>query len=271
MNLRELQLKELNILEHVLNICESNNILYFMLSGTLLGAVRHKGFIPWDDDIDLGMPREDYERFILIAQKDLPEFLRIQNFKINKNYRKYYSKIEDIRYSVRRDDALDINNCCIWIDIFPLDGMPSNFLKKNLHMLSLLYRRLLHTYSLYNQVINFKKKRKFLEKFLIKIGGVIVRYIKFNPDKHLYHIDSLLKKYPYEQSEYIVNFTGAYKFKEMFPRSYYKRGMMYDFEHLKLRGPVEYDKILTQQYNDYMTPPSEKDRVWHSIIFEDNN
>ena len=79
--LRQLQLYELNLLKTFADICEKNNLRYYMIGGTILGAVRHKGFIPWDDDIDIGMPREDYIRFLEIAQKSLPHQYKILNYK----------------------------------------------------------------------------------------------------------------------------------------------------------------------------------------------
>ncbi|GHV05523.1 phosphorylcholine transferase LicD [Spirochaetia bacterium] len=271
MTIRELQLIELDILKQVIAVCRENNISYFMLGGTLLGAVRHKGFIPWDDDIDIGMPRDDYERFIEIIHDALPEYLKLQYFKDDIEYHKYSIRVIDKRYKVRRNDYSNEIESYIWIDIFPLDGMPSSNIKKRLHIFRPLFVRLLYAYSNFNLLVNMKRRRKIFEMVLVRIGMFITKIIKFDKRKQLYRIDRLLKKYTYNDSGYVGNFMGAYKSKELFPKIYYQDGAMYDFEDIKLRGPIEYDKILIQMYGDYMTPLPPEERFSHSIILDEAN
>ena len=105
MTLRELQLKELDILKQTIQIIENHDLSYFALGGTLLGAVRHKGFIPWDDDVDICMSRPDYEKFLEYAQKELPENLELGYFKTNPNHQKYCARIIDKNTTVKRSDA----------------------------------------------------------------------------------------------------------------------------------------------------------------------
>ena len=99
LNLRDAQIIMLNILKEIDKICKKHNLIYFLDGGTLLGAVRHKGFIPWDDDVDIGMPREDYRKFLKIAQKELPDYLFLQTFETDKYYDIYQvpSKVRDNR------------------------------------------------------------------------------------------------------------------------------------------------------------------------------
>ena len=91
--LRKLQMVTLDIIKLFADICEKHNLKYFMVGGTMLGAIRHKGFIPWDDDVDMGMPRPDYERFMKIVHKELPEGYSFLNYKQNKEYKRYFSRI----------------------------------------------------------------------------------------------------------------------------------------------------------------------------------
>jgi lipopolysaccharide cholinephosphotransferase len=265
MNLRELQLAELDILKRVLFFIKDNNLSYFILGGTLLGAVRHKGFIPWDDDIDIGMPREDYELFVQNIKNSLPEFLQIRNFKDDPLYDQYVTRIEHKYIVLKRDDAREVKETFLWIDIFPLDGMPSGKIKQKVHMFRLLLRRLLLQYSKFKKGVNVKKRRSLFEKLLIICGHAITVFFKPNTRKQLFVIDHLLKKYPYNSSDYLVNFMGAYKFKEMFPQTYYGNGSPYQFEDIEVCGPVEYDKILSQMYGNYLEFPPEKERFSHSI------
>lgn len=271
MKLREIQLQELKILKEFLEICKKYNLNYYMLGGTFLGAIRHKGFIPWDDDIDIGMPRPDYESFLRFAKTELKDPYELKSFTTDENYYHYTLRIINKNILITRDDALDKKKDYIWIDIFPLDGMPNRVIIRGFHKFNLLFHRLLLQYSKFNTGVNMKKKRSLLEAFLIKIGFVLSKIMHFNVKKRLMAIDKLLKKYNYNESKYVVNFMGAYKFKEMFPKKYYDKPIEYDFENLKLIGASEYDKILTQMYGNYMKPPAQNQRFSHSIKTEDNN
>ena len=101
-NLRKLQLAELEIIRVFIDICEREHLRYYMIGGTMLGAVRHRGFIPWDDDVDIGMPREDYDRLfdLLAGGEGLPEHFEYLNFKIKEDYNRYFSRIVDNRVRV---------------------------------------------------------------------------------------------------------------------------------------------------------------------------
>lgn len=268
MELRDLQLQELDILRECLKIINKYNLRYYMLGGTFLGAIRHKGFIPWDDDIDIGMPRPDYESFIKVAQKELPDFLKLVSYKNDSDYKKYFIKILNKNVKFVREDTIKQEETNLWIDIFPLDGMPNNILVRKLHSYRLLFRRLQFQYSVFEKGVNIRKKRPLHEMLLIKLGYVYTRIFHLNVDKQLNKLDHLLMKYRYDESKFVVNFMGAYKFKEMFPKEYYANPVEYDFEDMKLYGASEYDKILTQMYGEYMKPPAQNQRFSHSIRME---
>lgn len=197
-DIKIIQDKILSILKEFINICEENNLTYYALGGTLLGAVRHKGFIPWDDDIDIGMPREDYEKFKKIASNVLPE-----NYKFlsedTLNYKKAFSVIRDDSTKIIMNYSKEELVESLWIDIFPLDGMPSNALKKKIHSLRYLYARMMVQLSQFNSLVNQKKEnRPFIEKIIIafanavnieKIISVVV------PKKRKYYIETLYSHY----------------------------------------------------------------------------
>ena len=124
-----LQEKELDMVKEFLKICEKHNLKYFMAGGTFLGAVRHKGFIPWDDDVDLGMYRDDYEKFLDIAKRELPYPYEVHTYRNCKEHHYYFSHIIDVRYKVRRMGSLDKREEYVWIDIFPYDGLPKGKIK----------------------------------------------------------------------------------------------------------------------------------------------
>ena len=124
---------QLAMLDEVERICRKYGLRYFADSGTLIGAVRDKGYIPWDDDIDLAMLREDYERFVKVAPRELGEGLKLQTVYTEENYLRGHAQIRDGRTTgYNEEDARAGYNCGIFIDIFPLDGMPDGKLAARL-------------------------------------------------------------------------------------------------------------------------------------------
>ena len=120
--MNDLQKCQLNILKDFIKVCEKNNLRYYLVSGTCLGAVRHQGFIPWDDDIDVGMPREDYNKLITL-QKDFNERYFIQTYKTDKKYLYNFAKIRDSETTYIENNFMTTQiNHGVWLDVFPLDG-----------------------------------------------------------------------------------------------------------------------------------------------------
>ena len=274
-----LQKAELDILKQVLVLCQKHNIEYYILGGTLLGAVRHKGFIPWDDDIDIGMKRDEYERFIEIAKKELPSNLILDYYKEHKgekDYSSYYMvRIENTKVKMKCTMAKQERIINSWIDVFPIDGLPNNKIKKFFHKLKLLYLRMTIRYSQYSKLVTQNEKKKdFFVRMLIKLGRIIDFEKIFNKDKELEKLDKTLKKYNPKDCDEIINFAGAcksYRFIEIFPKKIYDELAEYDFEDIKLVGPKDYNAVLSHQYGDYMTLPKEEDRNKHNteVIYEE--
>ena len=265
MTLHEMQMVELDIAKVFLRICDKYKLHYYMLGGTLLGAVRHRGFIPWDDDIDLGMPRPDYEKFMSIVENEIPENYGLKTFLNSDTFIKYHSRLENRDFEFESSSYGVSRRMFAWIDIFPLDGMPRNKFLFLFHKLHLLYLRAMTQLSQFEECIDFtNKNRPWFEKTLIWAGKYLGFGRRNDPKKIMLKLDKTLKKYSYVDSKYLVNFMGAYKFREMFDKEKYKDGVMYDFEDIQLCGPVDYDFVLKQLYGDYMTPPSDKDKNRHN-------
>ena len=267
-DLSEIQVVIWNIAKYIKMYLDNNKIEYYMLGGTLLGAIRHKGFIPWDDDIDIGIPRKQYEEFINNVQKSLPEYLKLQTFRNEKSHHYYFARIVDTRHTVKRTGSIKERKEDVWVDIFPLDGMPNKYIERKIHMIKLLFTRMMYHISCFDKVNLKRPNRPLSERIIIKI--VEITKLGRNADmyKWLEKIDSTLKKYPYDSSNWVINFMGQYKFKEMFPKSYYGKGKLYSFEDSELPGPVDADAVLAQMYGDYMTPPEECNRNAHAVEYE---
>ena len=239
------------------NYCKKNNLKYYMIGGTFLGSIRHKGFIPWDDDMDIAMPREDYEEFLKKYPQD--KYL-ILNYKTHPEYKYYISKLCSKKYVIKEKTGNTVN---LFVDIFPIDGMPNNKLLKKIHCLRILYHRMKLSFF-YNDTIDKNKKRKFYEKILIVLATRIPFKKLINPSKEKYKIDKLLMKYSFYKSNYSGTIMGAYREREIVKTKLFGQPTLYKFEDTKLYGPERFDEYLTHIYGDYMSlPPKEKQICGH--------
>ena len=121
--LEELHQIELDMLKEIDRICRRENIQYYLAGGTLLGAVRHKGFIPWDDDIDIAMARDEYERFLKVMKKERHPYLKIFAMEFDKEYQYTFAKVVDTRTRLIEEIGKDLPDMGVFIDIFPIDGL----------------------------------------------------------------------------------------------------------------------------------------------------
>lgn len=265
-HLNDTQRYILYVLREVTRVLEELNIPYFMQGGTMLGAIRHGGFIPWDDDVDLGIPRADYDRMLKEVAARLPENLELRTYDDETNHHYYFARIVDKRYQIRRMGSIEERLENIWVDLFPLDGMPNGFISRQWHKIRLLVTRLKFHLSCFEKVNIKRPGRPLVERIIIRFAMITHVGSWWNTRKQLDKLDRLLKKYPPEKSRYFVNFTGqtSFKFNEMFKKEIYGQGKAYPFEDMVLIGPEQYDPYLKSLYGDYMTPPKETDRNAHA-------
>lgn len=258
-----IQSKIIELLRLFIDVCENNDLTYYALGGTLLGAVRHKGFIPWDDDIDLGMPRADYERFKQIANEQFNgkyQFLSEDT----PGYRKAFSVIRDTSTRIMMNYSNVEQEESLWIDIFPIDGLPSKGIKKKIHEKRYLYRRMMVQLSQFNSIVNQNKAdRPWHEKLIIKIANHLKIENILSFEKQQYKYLKTIKKYSVTEG-YAGNFTGAYKLRELVPSDYFGKPTKLYFEGVELKCPNKYKDYLKAIYGeDYMTPPPIEQRVPH--------
>lgn len=271
--LRQTQLAELNILKEVVRICDKYGLTYYLSGGTFLGAVRHKGYIPWDDDTDIRMPRPDYERLLTVLKDELDAPYKVDHFLAGNNTKRfpyYFCSVNDPRILLHSTRSMAGEDRCAWIDIFPIDGMPKNVVRNKLRQLRLLYGRLRFQISVFDTIVDLKKiGRPAYEKILIKILTHIPLQKIFNYDKAWIKLDKALKAYPYDKAEYVLNIMSSYKLKDMMKKTVYGKGASYQFEDAYFNGAEDYDTFLTHLYGDYMKCPPENERNKHSteVIF----
>lgn len=255
--MNELQKKLLEILVPAVEICNKLDLKYYLVCGSALGAAKYQGFIPWDDDMDIGLPRADYERFLQEAPALLPEGLFLQNYRTDPAFPHCFSKLRNsnttlIEYGV---EHLDINHG-IYIDIFPLDGYPAQKWKQTLFDLRKKVFRWKQCCALGK---NWKPKVEIRNKVFRLLG-----YHK-RTAKTLAQMDKLFSRYSPDTSEVWCNHGNWQGKREYAPRWHYGAGTELTFEGLTVRVPENYDAYLTQKYGDWRSdPPKEKQASHHS-------
>ena len=262
--LRKLQLLELKILLEFKRICEKHNIQYFLLWGTLLGAVRHQGFIPWDDDIDVGMLRSEYVKFLTICNEELSQEYFLQTFESDSGYANSFAKLRlngtEAPESVN-DDKL--NHKGIWIDIFPLDHVPNNYLFQKIHIFRL--RALSQMcYIKYGYTI---KPTKLIRKVL-HLG---LRFFSavFSKTQAIEMREKLLQKYNSRRTDYyIVSSLYLERYSGILPccipSKIFDQFSELEFEGIRFPVPAGYVTYLECVYGDYMRLPPEHERIKHT-------
>lgn len=252
----------LDMLSELHRICEDNGLTYYLTGGTLLGAVRHKGFIPWDDDIDVLMPRSDYQKLLSLSDFFFSnsDFGIVDLFK-TPNYIYPYAKLVHNR-TIAEEFVDNKTHFGIWIDIFPLDNMSDN--RKDAE--SLFYK--IKKYRNFLQVKNVKNSndRVFYKTLALTVGKIsTIFYSRFSILKK---IDSLCRSYEStKMSKYVcVSSVGTYGIKEIMESDLYLKAVPLEFEGRIFNAPVGYINILSNFYGDFMKlPPKEKQVTHHSF------
>ena len=255
-DLNELKSIELEIMKKIHYFCVENDIKYFLSYGTLIGAIRHKGFIPWDDDIDILLPRPDYNKFVeLFPKYAVDNDIYLTNNKTNPVLIRPYSKVCDARTVQYEPKYKDPDPRGVFVDVWPLDGLPKNPIKRFFYT-KIMYIKYVHMMaSLTN--IDYIPKKNIFKRFLIKLFNK-TNYVKL-VDKY----DKYIRKYDYDNSKYIV--SSAVK-AMVLKKELFDTGRLIDFEDTKFYIPSGYDRYLRKFYGDYMTPPPIDKQVPHHVI-----
>ena len=250
--LRKLQLIELNIIEEVERICKKNNITFYLGEGTLLGAIRHNGFIPWDDDLDILMLRDDYEKFLKIAPKEIDSKFEVQHSTLIHNYWSPFIKIRllDTSFFTQSHISHITDHNGPLLDIFPIDNVPKqDSLKQKMQAYKIKYYRGIITHGL-----KLREPKTNIEKIIRILSSF------YNIEKVHKKLDKTFKIYNNKNNKFTVNLASYYNYKKQtFPKEYYGKPRLIKFESKLRPVPKEAEKILTTIYGDYMIlPPEEK-------------
>lgn len=259
MTIKDIQQISLDILKEVHEICVKNDIKYTLFGGTLIGAIRHKGFIPWDDDLDIALPREDYNRFI-------------EKYKSQRGYKLFCREIQGGETKIAYARICEMNRTMstdthypwtsestgVWIDVFPLDGAYDDYRKatKQTERIYKIWKR--GTYRRHKLTYYIFDKKCSLKYRLYLIAMKLLTY--FLPEEYDDHI-SLIKELPFNTSRYYSQFSWPnWKMREYYPTSALSSFVLVPFEDCEFYVMAGYDGALRSKYGDYMKLPPESER-----------
>ena len=248
--LKRIQEQELILLKECIKLCEDNNIEYFSLGGTLLGAVRHQGFIPWDDDLDLGIPRKYYDKLIKLLS-DNDEVVLEKNI-INLNV---------LQYKKKENIQIGSESYSVYIDLFPLDGVPNGKIARKVFLTKFLLYSVLYKFSIVD-------KLNIVDRGFV--GNLVVDLMKKSKINKILSSERIVEKlhkiaatYSFDDSEFVGNILGRYREKEIVSKKIFGNSKLLKFEDIEIRSPEDYDGYLKHIYGDYMKLPKEEDRIAH--------
>lgn len=268
-NMEEKQIL-INLFKKFIQICQTHNLSYYCIGGTLLGAVRHQGMIPWDDDIDVLMPREDYDKFLRL---DYSAYNGVEVITMHNNPQYYlpFSKFCDAQTTILEyaDIPVILGS---FIDIFPLDGAHhhSGGIAKDL----LQYRRLAN--KLFVESKYFKENIKSFFKRILNFqlrtawNEMTLSFSKASKrDNIVRSLENVMRRYDYNTSAVVGNYGGMLGIKEFWDKKHFESYILQNFEGIQVRIPIGYNVILTQMYGNYMElPPQEKRVTHHNVAYK---
>lgn len=256
-DIRPLQLRVLEILLAVDKACKTHGLRYYIVAGTLLGAVRHKGFIPWDDDLDIAMPRADYDKLIAHCKEYLPAQFEMICGENDAVYPLPFAKIQDAHTTIIERMHLRYLGG-IYIDVFPLDGVPSNSLSRRWHFIKYEY----YKHCLYLCCRDPYKHGHGPSSWV----PLLVQKI-YNHQELFRKMRKLQTEVDYDSSDMVVDHDDGLR--GVMPRTVFGTPTPIMFEGKEVMGIEQADRYLSQKYGDYMTIPPHNDQRQHNFHYLD--
>ncbi len=253
-DIRILQRKIIGNLEAIDTVCREHGLRYYLWAGTMLGAVRHKGFIPWDDEMDICIPRPDYEQLISHWREWLPQPYEVIAPETDPTYPYPFAKIEDASTTVlERPDFKFLEG--IYIDVFPIDGAPADEQKRKSHFKRYKFWRHLLFLRGRDPFKHGKGPRSWFPWLLHKLYSLEDLQNK---------VKSYMTKYPYDESDYVCDYDDGLR--GVIEKRILSTPQVYPFEDKQFLGVEHYDEYLSNKYGDYMQLPPVEKQIQHHFF-----
>ena len=259
---QELTLQTLDVLTGFL---DSHGLRYYFTGGALIGVLRHKGFIPWDDDIDLGLPRKDYDRFQQLIRQEMPEGYGICNRFTDKTWHFAMSQFVDLESEIEIDLAEKTRRAHIWIDVFPLDGLPSGRVRRWIRVRNIMLHRYLVQIANISTQVDAHRKRPLKERIVLAFCKAVPVGRLIRSDRVLDHLEKVLRKDDFYTSAWCGNMLGRYREKEVVRQEWFGEPVKAPFEGRMVSIPQNSHAVQQTLYGDYMQLPPKEDRVAHNV------
>lgn len=257
--LKDIQNVAFEILKSFVKCCEENRLKYYLMWGTLIGAVRHEGFIPWDDDIDVAMPRDDYERFIQEFNKIMPDYLGLITPENTKHYDVFFSKVYDRRttYIQRGTKIYPDRWTGVFIDVFPIDGFPDEKTAQRKYVKKYTFYRRMNYKMRFTVRGNSSFRGKIIQFFLVPIKWIL-------PYDYFYtKYRRMVDSFAFANSENVTLPSVLDLKRCILKKTMFGSGFHLLFNGLQAKVPSDYDGVLKVLYGNYMKLPPANERVPH--------
>lgn len=259
-SLQELQKIETDILLAFHIFCSKHSLTYYLAGGSLIGAIRHKGFIPWDDDVDTIMPRPDFMKLLAIVKHEkIGDFYEVDFQYSTSNVPSYVLRIYDSRTELSFGFSKEKHTIGCWIDVFCLDGVESSIIRRKLHFREM--RIALDLSILCTTKFGRKRRNKLATIFQYALLPVLPIVRLIGHERIDDWVNRIAIRIPYENSDYVGVIGGRGGYKETMLKSKMNPAILVEFEGNKVYAMANFDEYLTNLYGDYMTLPPENERV----------
>lgn len=261
LNIEQIHQITLEIVKKLIEICDEINVNYYVAYGSLIGTVRHKGFIPWDDDFDVVMFRDDYEKFCkycIIHQNEIKPY-KLLNRETEKNYPYNIARLNNMDYKARYENIVNYDSGA-FIDIYPIDGAGSDAIKVLQTVKkkkSNLFRIVLWSIDDHYTKSTYNKWYRSVIKYVIRLYAKI-RGSRYFLDK----LESLKNLYDINESKYVAEMTWDSNL-VLYEKKWFNDYIYMEFENIKVKVPVGYDEFLRCHYDDYMKLPPKEEQIPH--------
>ena len=265
--LDEIHAITLDILKAVVTLCEKHEIAYYLVEGSCLGAVRHNGFIPWDDDLDIAIPATRHREFEDILARELPSHYQV--VRAFSEGEAELTRVIDTRvvlFGGLRDEEMRLNP---WIDVFLICGLPEGKLRRELHYSRIWLRHKLFKLSRPDLILN--RERSFPANIAVALARSNVGSVFLDMNTQLEKLEQRMTRYDSSTSDFVFCITWYGK-KEIMPSNYYGSGIHHRFEDSVVKIPDKYDEYLRALYGNYMQyPPKSEQHGKHHVVIEKSN